>query len=351
MGTIELTTHPGLEDVAADELRTLTAATTVLRPEGRAGWVRAEVDLDDEALVSVARALRSVHRVIRPVAVGTLPAEEPLAWIRAWLAELSPGIRELDPEGARFRVRSARRGEHPFTSEQIEREAGAGIRAGRWRPVDLTTPDVEIRCDVDGATVRVGVTAPISLSRRHDGPFRPATALRPNVAWALCQLARPAGPPAARVLDPFVGSGSILVEAAARWPGARLAGSDREARCVDGTRENLVHHGLVGEVRAVDARALPTGWPEGGFDTVVTDPPFGRRHGSELDLVSFYRAFLRSAAEITTADARLALLAADRSALRRALAQVRAWETRHVRIVELGGLYVGAFVLGKTAER
>jgi tRNA (guanine6-N2)-methyltransferase len=348
VATLDLTTHPGLEDLVADELSAVSGApvTATLRPEGKAGWVRASADLDEQQLLAHADALRSVHRVIRPVAEAEIPDAEPLAWLRAWAAERAGELRELDGPSATFRVRCARSGTHPFTSEDVEREVGAGLRAGRWRPVSLREPDVEVRCDVSGRRARLGVTRPRARSLRHEGPFRPATALRPNLAWALGRLARPGDPPAGELLDPFVGGGAILVEAAALWPGVGLHGSDLQARCVEGTAANLAHAGLAGELRSGDARNLAAVWPDRRFDTVVTDPPFGHRQGSDLDFYTFYRAFLDGAAEVCTPDARLAALVLKRGAFNRALRASGPWEVRHVRVVEVGGLYAGVFVLG-----
>lgn len=355
-----LTTHPGLEDVVVDELKAISGGgvDAVVCPGGRAGWVRVgahwvapnprdDRDRMDEPpdLGPRLDTLRSVHRVIRIVAEGPLPEDNPVEALARWTRTLSPDLFELDPPDTTFRVRCDRRGVHPFTSEDVERACGAGVRAGRWRPVDLRNPAVEVRVDIDKDQVRIGVTAGRSRSLRADGPFRPATALRPNLAWALCALARPDGV-ALRVLDPFVGSGTILIEAAARWPQAELCGSDREARCVDGARNNLAHAGLPGEVRLGDARRLRPVWPAYPFDTIVTDPPFGRRHGADTDLGALYRDFLAGAAEICTPDARLVVLVLRRGVFNRALRAVGRWEILHVRIVEVGGLYAGVFVLG-----
>jgi tRNA (guanine6-N2)-methyltransferase len=350
VATLDLTTHPGLEDVAAAELSRALPVTAELRPEGRAGWVRVTAEADEAALLDAADRLRSVHRVIRPVAAATLPVHEPLAWLRAWVADHALALRELDAEGTTFRVRCARSGSHTFSSEDVEREAGAGVRAARWRPVSLRDPAVEVRCDVRDDRVHLGVTRPRALSMRHDGPYRPATTLRPNLAWALCHLARP-DTRAEALLDPFVGAGAVLVEAAARWPGVALHGSDQQARCVEGTRANLAHAGLPGEVREGDVRALADVWEGHRFDTFVADPPFGQRHGAHVDLGALYRAFLVGCAEIAADDARLAALVLRRGVFNRAIRASGAWEIRHVRVVEVGGLYAGVFVLSCSRTR
>lgn len=344
--TLHLTTDPGLEDLVVAELR---AALPSAGGESAADRTPGHVTVfADEDPLPAALRLRSIHRVVRPVAA--FPVVD-LGQLRAELARLGPGLPGLEDPAATFRVRCKRVGQHPFTSEDVERIAGAGIRDGVLRPVRLVDADVVVRCDVRGATVQVGVEVATGLSRRRPGPFRPETSLRANLAWALSELARPGGPPPGALLDPFAGAGTILVEAAARWPAARLFGSDLHARCVDGVRENLAAAGASAraEVRGGDARRLDELWPDHRFDTIVTNPPFGRRLGRGLDLEALYRSFLRSAAQVATPDARLVVLVEKRGAFHRALRAVGAWETRHVRIVEVGGLYAAVFVLSRPA--
>ncbi len=337
---LSLTTDPGLEDVALDELRELAGPTVagVLRPDGRAGHLRVEGEGD---LLGSALRMRSIHHIVRPIAEFAVPDAEPLRAIRSAIAEIAPAIPEFGPVEATFRVTCARSGDHPFTSEQVEREAGAGVRDALPRAVRLKGMDVEVRCDVRGDRAQVGVQLTgRSLSRR-PGVYRPHTSLRANVAWAMLALAHLDAPPT-RLLDPFVGAGTILSEAAARWPQVGLFGSDREARTATGARQNL---GDRAEIREGDARRLGQVWPDHTFDLLVTNPPFGHRLAGDADLGSLYRAFLEGAADRAEPGARLVVLAQRRGDFNRALRAVDRWETRHVRMIELGGLYVGLFVL------
>jgi 23S rRNA G2445 N2-methylase RlmL len=355
---LQLTTDPGLEDLALDELRALARdaglpePTAELRPFGLAGHLHITLDAPPDTRLALVHRMRSVHRVVRPVARFRLPATDAVAHIRAAVASLAPTIAELAPPEVRFRARCSRVGTHPFTSEDVEREAGAGVRDALPRVVSLKEHDVELRCDVRGDTCVVGVQlAGKALSRRDPGPFRPTTTLRASVAWGLLQLARPdpAAPPRS-LLDPFAGAGTILLEAAARWPGVTLHGSDLHTRAVEGLRENLAAAGLPADVRLGDARQLDLLWPESTFDTIVTNPPFGRRMARQVDLDGLYRAFLVAAARRATPDARLVVLVEARGAFNRALQAARAWRTVHVRVLEMGGIYVGAFVLERMAE-
>ena len=345
---LELTTNPGLEDVVLDELRFRIAPATVtgeMRFDGLAGHVRVTADLDADALRDAALALRSVHRAVRPLGTFEVPREDPLGAIQRAVAGFAGPLPELSPDVS-FRVRCKRLGTHAFTSEDVERAAGAGVRDVLPRRVRLKDPDVVLRVDVRDDVGRVGVAlAPASWSRRSTGPFRPTTSLRANLAWGLLAIARPLdGPPPGRLLDPFVGAGTILSEAVATWPGVEAWGSDLQARCAEGARENLGDRAVV---RTGDARRLGDVWPEGGVDTVVTNLPFGRRMGKATDLAALYAAFLAGALAVTTPNARLVAMTEDRAAFNRALGRQHGWQTRHVRIVEIGAIYAGVFVLSR----
>lgn len=343
-----LTTDPGLEDCALEELQGLMAPHPVvgeIRPFGLPGHLHIRMEASEEQCLAWLRQMRSIHRVVRLVAHLNLPTEGAVAYIRQQIAALSPQIPEFAREEASFRVSSTRVGKHDFSSEDVAREAGAGVRDVLARKVRLRDYDVELRCDVRGSICLVGIQMPgPALSRRERGPFRPSVTLRPSTAWGLLHLAR-ANP--RHLLDPFAGAGTILLEAAAQWPNLKLYGSDMHPRAVAGLHENMAYAELTErvEIRQGDARHLEQVWPGKQFDTIVTNPPFGRRLGKEANLDALYRLFLQSAAQHSTPDARLVILAEARAAFNRALLHVPAWQTVHVRIIEMGGVYVGVFVL------
>ena len=82
-------------------------------------------------------------------------------------------------------------------------------------------------------------------------------------------------PRGGRVLDLFAGSGALGIEALSR--GATFAcfvESDRRAGRI--LRENLAALGLADRARVSSADALGrTAWPEGPFDLILADPPYG----------------------------------------------------------------------------
>ena len=112
--------------------------------------------------------------------------------------------------------------------------------------------------------------------------------------------------PGQRFLDPFCGTGALLVEAA--LIGAETYGSDIDQVMVAGSRDNLRHEALPGHLRCIDARRL-AGWGM-SFDAIATDIPYGRSastHGS--DVGELFQQLLLSTADILRAGASAVVMA------------------------------------------
>lgn len=80
-----------------------------------------------------------------------------------------------------------------------------------------------------------------------------------------------------RILDLGTGSGCVAVAVAKYAPNAVLVASDISEEALAVARANIEHHGLSDRIRTVvaDGFALPAECiPEGGFDAVVSNPPY-----------------------------------------------------------------------------
>jgi tRNA (guanine10-N2)-dimethyltransferase len=108
-------------------------------------------------------------------------------------------------------------------------------------------------------------------------PFQRPVSLAPRLARVAANLARVR--PGDRVVDPFVGTGALLLEAALL--GARVSGVDRDPQMVKGAIRNLAHFGLEAEELVVaDAAEALDRLDRSPFDAVLTDPPYGRASAS-----------------------------------------------------------------------
>ncbi len=76
-----------------------------------------------------------------------------------------------------------------------------------------------------------------------------------------------------RLLDPFCGTGGIIIEGGLM--GCEVYGSDSEGKMVSGCRRNMNHYDVDGEIRKCEVQKLSKVWDK-KFDAVVTDPPYGR---------------------------------------------------------------------------
>jgi len=175
-------------------------------------------------------------------------------------------------------------------------------------------------------------------------------ALRANVAYAALRLAG-VGPSTRRVLDPFCGSGTLLLEAGALAPEAELWGSDWRERAVTGTRANLQAAGLArrASLRQADARRLAESWPERSVDVLAGNPPFGRRLGSGMNFRDFYARLLEQIDRILAPGGRAVLLADHRVALEQAAGRQGSFRVTDTRVVDVGGIFPGITLLERVA--
>ncbi len=358
MTELELTTNKGLESFVIDEWMAraghLPDAEGGHTPGSALARVRVRADAPETAVIQLALGMRTIHHVLRMVHEFDLPGAggDPLGGIRAELSGLS--IRELDPKGTSFRVTSERTGTHTFTSIDVQRAAGAGILDRYVRPVRMKGHDVEVRCDVRDRRVKVAVQhTRRSLTQRHVRPFRPRTALKANLAWAMLSLARPPElPPPRALLDPCCGSGTLLLEAAERWPDCGLFASDTSEMCVEGVQANLVAELAPAQahVRQGDARLLDRLWSGHRFDTVVANLPFGLRLGERINPYWFAVDLLGALARAMDEGGRVVLLTTHRRALNLAAEQGGHFRVRFVRVVEMGGVHPGMMLLERTTK-
>ncbi len=141
-------------------------------------------------------------------------------------------------------------------------------------PVNLKNPEQEVYCIVLKGEKFVGQTVmdfPYTYEKRkpHFRPYFHPSSLDPRIARALVNLGR------ARyeVLDPFCGTGGILIEAGLM--GLTVKGLDISEEMVEGTKRNLDHFSITAhEVYRGDAGEIKTYFPH--VESVVTDMPYGK---------------------------------------------------------------------------
>jgi len=106
------------------------------------------------------------------------------------------------------------------------------------------------------------------------------------------------------VWDPFVGSGSELVERALLGPFRSLTGTDLDARALATARANLAKARVPARLEHADALLFdiaPT--------LVITNPPMGRRASRTTTLRPMLDAFVRKVAKVLAPDGRFVWMA------------------------------------------
>lgn len=318
------TCAPGLEPVLHAELADLRFA----KLERQVGGVRFEGGLEDawRANLWARTAVRVLLRLARFEAASTDA-------LYAGALAVDWG-RFLRPDGT-FRVdaqSNASALDHTLFVEQRVKDAVAdSFRSihGSRPSVDLEDPHLSIHVHLfrDRCTLSVD-TSGDSLHKRGWRRFQGRAPLAETLAAGIVLLS--GWDRRSPFLDPFCGSGTILIEAAwiaggvapghlrerfgfERWIGhdaprwralvaksradirmpAKLVleGSDSDAHAIEGARENLAAAGLVDRV-LLEARDIADFAPKRGWNAwIVTNPPYGERVGRDRDLDLVYRRF------------------------------------------------------------
>lgn len=240
-------------------------------------------------------------------------------------------------------------GPHAFQRPHVEREMG-GALAEYYEPHNIRPKmedyDVCVRVDVVGYRVIVGkflcVPSPIhhhtahhlmtlsnpfypwsysgtqlnvsDLSKdRHFLKFRNAVTVKTNIAYALVRLAN--AQPGHTILDPFCGSGTLLLEALeVLQKQAFCIGMDVSRRSANGARDNAQAENYGDDVCnfvCSDARGLRRHVQDNSVDAIISNLPWGVQTGqkhSVSDLSTLYEVFLRSAWYVLKKNSRMVLL-------------------------------------------
>lgn len=247
--------------------------------------------------------LRTMIRVGFPLAfargaAGPEAAERAL--VDAMRSELARSILATWTRGPlRYRIEWAQAGHR----RAITFRAARAIAAARPELAnDPTDSPWEVVVREHGAGIDVelwprGLDDPRFAWRTGDVP----AASHPTLAAALARVA--GARPDDVVWDPFVGSGSELVERARRGRFSRLIGTDLDARALAVARGNLEAAGVASAtLLQADARSFE---PAPRPTLILTNPPMGRRLSSFEEVERLYAELLAHAARVLADGGRI----------------------------------------------
>jgi len=159
-------------------------------------------------------------------------------------------------------------------SQKLIRDVGSIL--SKNNDVDLRDPDVIVKmqmCDKVHIFIEEKPIDRNIMEKRKVGerPFFSPISLHPKYARALINLT--GAKRGDTLLDPFCGTGGIVIEAAEM--GMKAIASDFDEEMVLGCRENMDFYKLsLHDHEVVDIKDIPNRFSE--IDVVVTDPPYGR---------------------------------------------------------------------------
>ena len=222
--------------------------------------------------------------------------------------ELTRMIETIELPGKTFRVKAKRLGDqNPDEGQSLSRNIGRLI-ARRYK-VDLDAPEVELRILMASkihAGILVGEVDRSSFEARKSEyrPFSHPISLHPRLAKALVNLA--GIKPGQTILDPFCGTGGILLEAG--LIGCKILGGDIDQRMIDGSIQNLEHYGIMEpDIRKIDV----SDWSE-KVDAIATDPPYGRSASTAKEPIdSLYKRAFEMSQSVLKPGGKLAIVLPD----------------------------------------
>jgi 23S rRNA G2445 N2-methylase RlmL len=334
--------HPGLEEVAAEEIERDLGGT--IKRQGK-GIVVFRLDEIDARVLSL-RTTEDVFLLAWGTDQLTYRAED-LDRIQRWtdrepdwpgLLRIHHAIRPRPKGKPTYRLVAQMEGKHGY----LRRDAGKALARGlaghlpeSWRPAEENAA-VEVWLSIDGATAVCGLRLSDRTMRHRAYKLEhlPAS-LRPTVAAAMVRLA--GARPGQVVLDPMCGAGTILAEqltvGGQSQRGVEVVGGDIEFAAVRAATINLRR---LGEVKLCrwDARRLPLA--DGQIDHIVSNPPFGKQLSSPAQIGPLYRDMVREYDRVLKPGGQAVLLVSDAEALREAAQDVGWKNRRRLRVRVLG---------------
>jgi tRNA (guanine6-N2)-methyltransferase len=213
-----------------------------------------------------------------------------------------------------FRVIARKYGQHQYRRKDLEEAVIKGVerRFGRgWQFVE-DNADIEIWANLFGSRLLAGLRlSDRGMRHRYERLVEMPASLRPSVAAAMVFLTEAAGDD--RFVDPFGGSGTILLERAHVGPAGQMIGGDIEKAALALSRQNLAGNWPAGVRPATlvqwDAGRLPlaTGW----VDKMATNPPFGKQIGSPQAVKRLYPRFFAEMERVLRPGGRAVVLSSE----------------------------------------
>jgi 23S rRNA G2445 N2-methylase RlmL len=277
-------------------------------------------------------------------AIREMPA---LDWALDARVQLLPGSRA--GRRLRFRVIARLAGDHEFTRAELKRavETVMAERHDRaWRLGDEQA-DLELWVTLLGSELFIALR--LSDEKRRHGGYRAAErpgSLRPPLAAAMAWLSKPRADDV--VLDPFCGSGTILIERALLGRYRMLYGGDSDSDALTAARANVGPRYKPIELRNWNATALPIG--DQSVCVIITNLPWGIRYGSHRSNRRLYPLVFAEFNRVLESAGRIVLLTGEMQ-LMRDLGNAGIIRPERILKVEILGAAAAIYIVRKSGLR
>jgi tRNA (guanine6-N2)-methyltransferase len=213
-----------------------------------------------------------------------------------------------------YRVIARKYGQHQYRRKDLEEAVikGTERRFGRgWQLVE-DKADIEIWANLFGSRLLAGLRlSDRGMRHRYERTAEMPASLRPSVAAAMVFLTEAAGDDV--FVDPFCGSGTILMERGYVGPAAQIIGGDIEERPLGLSRQNLAANWPAGKRPARllrwDAGRLPLA--TASVSKIATNPPFGKQIGSPQGVKQLYPRFFAEMERVLRPGGRAVVLSSE----------------------------------------
>ena len=185
-----------------------------------------------------------------------------------------------------FAVRAENLSEEEIDKSKIESFIGSSIESEK-NSVDLENPENVFKAYFTPDKIVLGkvvedINRGLFGKRKNDlRPFSSPISMDPVLARVLVNLSEVK--PGERILDPFCGTGGILIEAG--LCGVGVSGRDISEEMIEGTKKNLEEYGIINH----DLKQQEISETEADkYNTIITDLPYGQASKKTDDAVEAF---------------------------------------------------------------
>ncbi len=209
-----------------------------------------------------------------------------------------------------YRVVARMAGEHPFRRVDLQHAVERGIGGRDDHTWHLGGEESDVEFWVTMFPGEMVLTLRLSDARLRHRDYKVAHmpgSLRPSVAAALGWLSEPS--PDDIVLDPLCGAATVLIERAHLGRYRQLIGGDSNPAMLDAARENVGPRYKPIDLHSWDATAIALG--DASVTKVVTNLPWGMRHGSHAENRRLYPFLFEEFRRVTRPGGLIVMLTAE----------------------------------------